>query len=477
MKRAALLLLAALAAPAAADDEAPAPPPTEPAGEPAEPPPDPTAAVRARMLALEARVEALEDELELAKEDASYLEDKLAALLPLTGKLGGYLDVGAFVTTGDGAGTRSDLIGTYFPEYAGIVPGSWVFMGDPLSTTINSRGDVADTGESRAVVFDPIDSGGKSTFLINALNLALFAGIGETAQLNASVDFLPRARDVSDVDGLFLGDYLDVKLAYVEWRPRLDAVDLSLTAGKFDSVLGFEYRSIESPDRIGVTPSLICRYTCGRPIGVKARARFLDQRLIANVAITNGSHFSEGFPFSSETDTNQFKTGAARLSFAPVPAVEVGVSGAFGAQDLQPDDGLHQWHVGGDVHVTWKDLELTAELVRGRAPGQTSATGPRCDLAPCLRYWGGYLLAAWRLTNTLVPYLRADSRDALHEAGASFVYVSTSARLTAGLRLELGPHVVLKVEGTLNRELDLDDPTRIPVIPNDVLTSSLVVRY
>ena len=93
-------------------------------------------------------------------------------------------------------------------------------MGDPLSTTINSRGDVADTGESRAITFDPINSRGKSTFLVNALNLTLFSGIGETAQLNASVDFVPRARDVSNPTGLFLGDYLDVKLAYGEWRPQ-----------------------------------------------------------------------------------------------------------------------------------------------------------------------------------------------------------------------------------------------------------------
>jgi hypothetical protein len=37
--------------------------------------------------------------------------------------------------------------------------------------------------------------------------------------------------------------------------------------------------------------------------------------------------------------------------------------------------------------------------------------------------------------------------------------------------------VILKAEGTLNRGIDLDDETRIPVIPNDVFTSSLVVKY
>ena len=156
-----IVFLLAGAVPAAAQ---PAPPPPEPEG-PANAPlaePPPAAAVddstQARLDALEQRLQAVEDELAATKDDNSYLEEKLRALLPLSGKLGGYLDVGFFATTGNGAGTRSDLVGMYFPEYVGIVPESWVFMGDPLSTAVNSRGDVADTGESRAVVFDPIDS-------------------------------------------------------------------------------------------------------------------------------------------------------------------------------------------------------------------------------------------------------------------------------------------------------------------------------
>ena len=70
-----------------------------------------------------------------------------------------------------------------------------------------------------------------------------------------------------------------------------------------------------------------------------------------------------------------------------------------------------------------------------------------------------------------------DSRDALHEAGASFVYISTSARATVGVRAEIGTRVIVKAEGTLNREIDLDDEDRIPVIPNDVVTTSLVIKY
>jgi hypothetical protein len=485
MKRVIAVALMSLAAPAAAQpaDE----PPVDPEAVSAEVVDAEANAEAAnaeaseRMRVLEERLQKVEEELELARDDRTFLEEKLAALAPVSGKIGGYLDLGFFATTGNGAGTRSDLVGNHFPEFVGVVPGSWVFYGDPLSTAINSRGDVADTGDSRAVVYDPINSGGKSTFLVNALNLAVFSAIGETAQLNASVDLLPRARDISNPSGLFVGDFLDVKLAYGEWRPRIggDAppVDLMLQAGKFDSVLGFEYRALESPDRVGITPSLICRYTCGRPVGLKARAQLLDQALVANVAVTNGSHFHEGFPFSNETDTNQMKTVAGRLSYRIASKLELGASGAWGAQDFQPRNGVYQWHIGADLHAELGDLELTAEVVRGRARGETSMGGPRCDVAPCLRYRGGYLLAAYRVTNVFVPYVRVDNRDAMHWAGASFVYISTTTRLTVGLRAELGARVIVKAEGTLNREIDVDGEDRIPVIPNDVFTTSLVIKY
>ena len=471
MTRLASLFLLLAATPALAQAPEAPPPVDEPTPAPGEPAvPDPTTT---RLDTLEQRMQALEDELAQTKDDNAFLEERIQQLLPLTGKLGGYLDAGFFVTSGNGAGTRSDLAGTYFPEYAAAgVPGSWVFMGDPLSTTINSRGDVADTGESRAVVFDPINSRGKSTFLVNAVNLALFTGIGETGAAQVSIDFLPRARDISDIGGIQLGDFVDVKLAYGEWKPKLDAMELSLQAGKFDSVLGFEYRSLESPDRTGVTPSLICRYTCGRPIGLKARMK-IEEALIVNVAVTNGSHFHEGFTFASETDTNQVKTVAGRVSYLLGGGkAEIGVSGAFGAQDFQPDNGVYQWHVGADLHVDVADVEITAEYVQGKANGDTTAGMlARCDLAPCLDYKGAYGQVAYRLTNTFIPYARVDWRDALHEAGASFVYISELVRATVGLRAEIGTRVIVKLEGTLNAELG-----RVPQFPNDVLTSSLVIK-
>ena len=446
MRKSALVLVA-LAGPARGDDQ-PEPAPAPPVD----------------------RMQQLEDELARLADDNAALERKVQELGRVSARFSGYLDVGFFATTGDGAGTRSDVGNVYFPEYAGIVPGSWVFMGDPLSTTVNARGEPADTGESRAVTFDPIDSRGKSTFLVNALNLGLLVGLGDTASVIGSVDFVPRGRDVSNPAGLFLGDYIDVKLAYAEWRPELEQVSLALQVGKVDSVLGREYRALESTDRTTVTPSLICRYICGRPIGVKARAKALDDALVLNVAVTNGSHAIEGFPLSDEIDTNQFKTLAGRLSYLVANRVDLGVSGAFGAQDLQADDSVRQWHIGGDLHVDWNDVELTAEIVHGRANGKTSEIA--CDLAPCIHYTGAYGLLSYRLTNLLEPYARIDWRDAVHRSGASFVYISQLVRFTVGVRVELGAHVIVKAEGTHARELG-----RLPQIPDDVLTTSLVVKY
>jgi len=135
---------------------------------------------------------------------------------------------------------------------------------------------------------------------------------------------------------------------------------------------------------------------------------------------------------------------------------------------------------GHRCHAEIKDLEITAELVHGRARGKTSEGGRRCDEAPCLRYRGGYILAAYRVTNVFVPYVRVDNRDALHISGESFVYVSTATRFTLGLRAEIGERVIVKAEGTLNREMDWDGskPSDLyPIIPNDVVTTSLVIKY
>lgn len=420
------------------------------------------------------QLEDLQEEIEILKEDQKYVEERVDKVAPLASRLTGYLDVGFFSVGGDGSGIRSDIGFNVFPEYASRgIPDSWVFMGDPLSTMVNSRGDPATTGESRAITFDAI-RGRKSTFLINALNVGLFSEVGANTVVTAKIDFLPRGRDVSDPDGMFLADYVDVRLAYVEHRITGENVKASLFAGKFDSVMGFEYRSQEAPSRIEVTPSLICRYTCGYPIGLKARVQMFSDRLSLNAAVTNGSHFSEGFAFHNEIDSNHFKTAAGRLSYSVPFArdLEVGVSGMFGAQDNQVANDTRQWMYAIDAHLHRDDLVIRGELVQGRARGISEPGQARCGLAPCLKFKGAYGLVGYRVTNVVMPYVRVDWRDALHEAGASFLYVSELIRFTPGIRLTLTDHLIVKAEYTVNRELG-----RIPQFPNDVFTSALVVKY
>lgn len=416
---------------------------------------------------LEQRVESLEQEQAQARQ-------QLDGLLPLSSRLGGYLDVGFFWVGGDGSGIRPDTGHVHFPEYDGVVPDSWVFMGDPLSTQINSRGDPADTGESRAVVFDPVDSRGNATFIANALNLDLTTGVGDDLVVEGMVDFMPRNRDVSNPDGVQLGDFVNVKLAYVDYIVPVRRFDLDLYVGKIDSVMGYEYRIQESPDRITVTPSLLCRYTCGRPVGLKARAKLLPRRaLIVAMALTNGSSFGEGFGFSNEIDTNDSKTVAGRLSYRlPVGAgLEIGSSGQIGAQDLQPSNDRRQWQYGFDLHLDVRGVEVTGEFVMGKVGGTGRGAAPECDSAACLGFKGAYGLVGYRVLNWLMPYARVDWRDALHQQGASFAYISDLMRVTGGARFDLGTHVAIKLEYVYNRELG-----RVPSFDNDVVTSSLVAK-
>jgi hypothetical protein len=250
--------------------------------------------------------------------------------------------------------------------------------------------------------------------------------------------------------------------------------DLDLYAGKFDPVFGYEYRIQESPDRITVTPSLMCRYTCGRPVGLKGRAKFLQSRaLIVAMSVANGSSVRESFGFANEVDTNHFKTIASRVSyrFSVGAGLEVGASGQLGAQDLQRSDDAYQWQYGFDAHLDIRGVEAAAEFVMGTMDGVTAPGELPCESAPCLDLKSAYGLVGYRALNWLMPYVRVDWRDALHRSGASFVYVSKLYRITPGVRFDLGTHVAIKAEYTINRELG-----PIPQFANDVLTTSLVAR-
>lgn len=451
-----------------------------------------TAGIEARLQQLEAQLEATKAELARTKDDVAAASEDVAAVKEELGDTsraitalgeredlirdtsvawGGYLDVGFFAVQGNGSGVRKDLE-RLVPGGDGLLS-TWVLRGDPLATAVNSRGEPADLGDSRAIDFDGLRTGGRPTVLVNAVNLQLRASIGEELLVHAMVDLLPRERTVTH---FALGDFLDVKLANVSWRRRLRFGEVAVWGGKVDSVLGVEYRVQESPDRLPITPSLTCRYTCGRALGVRARGLLLDDRLELLLSVTNGSNQLEVMPWGAESGFNVSPTVSGRVGVhLPVGNdLELTVNGLVGVQDRQSDPTVWQFHAGASAKLDLTSVTLTAEGMFGRAAGKTGVINDQpvpCAAASCLVYRGAYLQAGWRALRWLTPYARVDWRSGTMQAGLDWLYESVRVRATAGVRLEPVRRLTIKAEYVFNREL------LGPDFPDDVFTTSVIVSY
>jgi hypothetical protein len=407
----------------------------------------------------------LQTQIDELKAKVENLEAQNSWVNRVTLKFSGYLDFGFFWVQGNGSGVRKDFGGAL--GYRGQLLDTWVLSGDPLSTAVNARGDVADVGDSRAIRADPVHAGAHPSFMVNSLSFGLFVTFTDSLTLTASIDFLPRDRDLSDPHAI--GDLFDVKLAYLRYELQTGFMTLAIEVGKINSLLGVEYRTQDAPQRITVTPSIICRYTCGRPLGIRANAEFFDGTLEVGLAVTNGTHQVDYFTFFNQTDSNNFKTVAGKVAVhLPVGRdLELNATGAVGPQDRQSDDGMPQWHYGFAGLLDIGDFTAAAEFVNGKATGKGA-----CTDAPCLTYHGAYGLVAWRATLIFQPYVRVDWRSARHFQAGQFAYVSDVLRATFGVRAEFGRYVIVKAEYTLNNELGLASQ-----FPDDVFTTSLVVRY
>jgi len=427
-----------------------------------------TEALQKRLDAQDELINELKLKLEETSAQVRSLDVRLTGRERFHVEVGGYVDLGFFWVQGNGSGVRRDL--DHQSTRSDTILPTWVLLGDPLSTTINSRGDAADLTDSRAVRFDAIHSQGRPTFMVNNVNLSLKASVDDRWFLTALVDFLPRERLFGG--GGSVGDFIDVKMASLRYEQQFSWGTLTVNAGKFDSLLGLEYRTQEAPQRLTVTPSLICRYTCGRPLGLKARVDLLDSRLEIGAAITNGSSELETFPFSNETDFNFFKSVSGRIvgRFPVLDGLEVVLNAAGGAQDRQRDDSVFQWHVGGGLRLDWGRVSFQGEYVMGRAVGKDQGA-VSCGLAPCIFYKGAYGLVGVRVAWYFVPYVRVDWREARLRGGTDYAYDSNVLRATAGLRFEPNSRIAVKAEYTFNRELAFFD------FPDDVFTTSFVVSY
>jgi hypothetical protein len=349
-------------------------------------------------------------------------------------------------------------------------------MGDPFATAINTLGEPADTAASREVTTDTVNSSGRASFIVNTLGLAIDKEVHEEFSVTGLIQFLPRPGP----------DIVDVPLAHINYRPKLDIPRTSIVfeAGKIDSVLGVEYRYQDAPRRVGITPSLIARYTTGRPIGVDTRiVRDVGEghKLSVHGALINGNNFDERFEPKTELRSSRYPTGAAHLqwNFPIGQRFEIGVSGAYGPQDRQRDTSVRQWHYGLDFVLDIGDWQVSAEFVQGKQQGATSGDPvadrmlgierPSCDVAQCLDYKGAYLFVDRRVTPRFTPYWRIDWRDATHRDGATFLYESHSLRATIGANYAFTSRIRAKFEYSKNHEIG------VPSFPHDVLTSSLVV--
>jgi hypothetical protein len=386
-----------------------------------------------------------------------------------------YIDAGFFAAQGNGVGVVQDVgPNRRFPQYANQY--AWVFMGDLLSTTINSRGEAASLGNFAGVDrFDSVASNGAPSFIVNEVNLTLTGTLTSHALATASVNFIPRSGA-----NFSLGDFMEVDLAQVEWLPTDDG-RTSIFFGKFDSVIGIEYRDRKAVQRFGITPSLISRYTTGTPLGIKARTKLGDgDRVIVAAALTNGSSTTEQFHFYDEVDSNVGKTASGRLAVRPLYGLEVGVSGQYGAQDKALDSRDPMWFFGIDLLAHLGSLDLKGQWLKGGAKGETDRIYPD-DHRPygLALHGGGYLEADWMITPVVGVIGRGEYRDALvwlgnpnAVGGADRLYITKGWRATVGGRFVLGEHVVLKVEYLHNGEYG-----GVPQIDNDVFTSSLLLMY
>jgi hypothetical protein len=383
--------------------------------------------------------------------------------------VGGYADFGFFVPQGNGSGIIRDNGNLIFPQYQGHY--GWVFLGDLLAPAVNSRGEAADLGDPAGVQrFDSVHSGGAPGFILNEINLNLSVGLADNLLGSTSVNFVPRTGS-----NFSLGDFVDVDLAQFEWMPT-ESHRHSIFVGKIEPVIGIEYRDRKASSRFGITPSLMGRYTMGTALGLKVRSKFgPSNNVIVAAALTNGSTTTEQFHFYDEIDRNAGKTGSARLALrlppSPLFELELGGSGAYGAQDRASNSRKPMWFVGVDILARIASLDIKAQWLKGKADGWPGEQVYGLNL-----HNGGYLELDWMLTPVIGLLGRGEFRDAFvwlgdptADAGANRAYLTKSWRATGGCRIVFSERVVLKAEYLHNGEYG-----GIPRIANDVFTSSIV---
>jgi hypothetical protein len=292
-------------------------------------------------------------------------------------------------------------------------------------------------------------------------------------------------------EGFPAGEYtrLFLEQAFGKINPLKNA-ELAISLGKFDSVFGIEYLDNEANFRVGVTPSLIARYTTGQSTGLKVFYRYqiipASSAVSLNVAVTNSGTFVEALQGPSRSLTGR-PVLSGRLGYElnlPRASIKLGGSYETGPRnDQSVSADIPQTLYGFDVRIILPTFVLSGEYVHveeedggGLTPPvamvpKLAGTGAYPDITEFYAH-GFWIQAAEELPLSIDPfritlYARYEQRHAQFPDAAGSTL--TVARITGGVNVGLGESLQLKAEYLVNQEL-----SGAPQVDNNVFTSSAV---
>ena len=182
---------------------------------------------------------------------------------------------------------------------------------------------------------------------------------------------IPRLYDPDPSENIPAGEYTRLLLEQAFGRiTPLKNAELAISVGRFDSVFGIEYLDNEANFRVGVTPSLVARYTTGQSVGIKAFYRYqiipASSAVSLNVSGTNSGTFVEALQGPSRSLTGQ-PVVAARLGYElnlPRVSLKIGGSAEYGPRNDQSySTDVPQTLLGIDVRLILPTLTLSGEYV------------------------------------------------------------------------------------------------------------------
>jgi hypothetical protein len=393
----------------------------------------------------------------------------------------GYVDVGFAKAQGDGTSYPAG----FTPSPANAPVDYYV---DTFAPAVNSRGDVASTVPPMGTMingFQPRSAGigGKPSFLLNTANVDLRYTASDLGVLVFTrVQLVPRLYGPSLAAGEMSGDSTRLVLEQAFGRiSPFKSAELAISIGKFDSVFGIEYLDNQANFRIGVTPSLIARYTTGQAVGVKVFYRVqiipASSAVSLNVAATNSGTLVEALQGPSRS-LNGVPVASMRLGYElnlERVSLKLGASASYGPRNDQTEgSGPKQTLYGFDARLVVPTLTIAGEYVHidQSAADSVKQTGVGTFLPFVTEFYahGFYLQVAEELPLQIAPfritlYGRYDRRVAEFETFSDI----TVDRITGGINVGIGESLVVKGEYLVNREL-----RGAPTVANNVFTSSVV---